>query len=300
MVLKIVTSVYELNYEDSRGGMVYKSYPLLTQTLRNIIFDGFEYVIYTNKHTYDKYHLGQEFNKPNITIKFRELDSEYYLNNVNPIRVVKYSEGEIYDRIYSVKNYIEVIFNKLQFLLLSPFLNSIVLIFNKLQFLLEECEDDKNVVWIDSGLFGTSCHDRWRDYINVFAHSELFLNKINEKISDNGFICLRGESIQVNYELKDVLVGMFNTDFKLVPGGLFGGDSESIKKVLSNYLSIFEKYYTETNKLISEQEVLSILTHTNDVKFFNFGDWLDLQKGILDLMDLLDNDKYKIDEKYDV
>jgi len=281
MVLKIVTSVYELNYEDSRGGMVYKSYPLLTQTLRNIIFEGFEYVIYTNKYTYDKYHLGEEFNKPNITIKFRELDSEYYLNNVNPIRVSNYSDGEIHDRIYCVKNYIEVIFNKLQFLL-------------------DECEDDKNVVWIDSGLFGTSCHDRWRDYINVFAHSELFLNKINEKILDNGFICLRGESIQVNYELKDVLVGMFNTDFKLVPGGLFGGNSESIKKVLSNYLSIFEKYYTETNKLISEQEVLSILTHTNDVKFFNFGDWLDLQKGILGLMDLLDTDKYKIDEKYDV
>jgi hypothetical protein len=281
MVLKIVTSVYELNYEDSRGGMVYKSYPLLTQTLRNIIFEGFEYVIYTNKYTYDKYRLGEEFNKPNITIKFRELDSDYYLNNINPIRLSNYSDGEIYERVYCVKNYIEVIFNKLQFLL-------------------DECEDDKNIVWIDSGLFGTSCHDRWRDYINVFAHSELFLNKINEKISDNGFICLRGESIQVNYELKAVLVGMFNTDFKLVPGGLFGGDGESIKKVLSNYLSIFEKYYTETNKLISEQEVLSILTHTNDVKFFNFGDWLDLQKGILDLMDLLDTDKYKIDEKYDV
>jgi hypothetical protein len=261
--------------------MVYKSYPLLTQTLRNIIFEGFEYVIYTNKYTYDKYHLGEEFNKPNITIKFRELDSDYYLNNINPIRLSNYSDGEIYERVYCVKNYIEVIFNKLQFLL-------------------DECEDDKNIVWIDSGLFGTSCHDRWRDYINVFAHSELFLNKINEKISDNGFICLRGESIQVNYELKDVLVGMFNTDFKLVPGGLFGGDGESIKKVLSNYLSIFEKYYTETNKLISEQEVLSILTHTNDVKFFNFGDWLDLQKGVLDLMDLLDTDKYKIDEKYDV
>jgi hypothetical protein len=281
MVLKIVTSVYELNYEDSRGGMVYKSYPLLTQTLRNIIFDGFEYVIYTNKYTYDKYLLGEQFNQPNVTIKFRELNSEYYVNNINPIRVSNYSDGEIYDRIYCVKNYIEVIFNKIQFLL-------------------DECEDNKNVVWIDSGLFGTSCHDRWRDYINVFAHSELFLNKINEKILENGFICLRGESIQVNYELKDVLVGMFNTDFKLVPGGLFGGNNESIKKVLSNYLSIFEIYYTNTNKLISEQEVLSILTHTNDVKFFNFGDWLDLQKGILSLMDLLDSNKYKIDVKYDV
>jgi hypothetical protein len=281
MVLKIVTSVYELNYEDSRGGMVYKSYPLLSQTLRNIIFDGFEYVIYTDQHTYDKYYLGDEFNQPNVTIKIQELNSKNYLDNINPIRMSNFSDGEIYDRIYCVKNYIEVIFNKLQFLL-------------------DECEDNKNVVWIDSGLFGTSCHDRWRDYINVFAHSELFLNKINEKISENGFICLRGESIQINYELKDVLVNMFNTDFKLVPGGLFGGTSEDVKKVLSNYPSIFEKYYQTTNKLISEQEVLSILTHTNDVMFFNFGDWLDLQRSILEIMDLLDVNKYKIDEKYDV
>jgi hypothetical protein len=86
----------------------------------------------------------------------------------------------------------------------------------------------------------------------------------------------------------------------LVPGGLFGGTSEDVKKVLSNYPSIFEKYYQTTNKLISEQEVLSILTHTNDVMFFNFGDWLDLQRSILEIMDLLDVNKYKIDEKYDV
>jgi hypothetical protein len=281
MVLKIVTSVYELNYEDSRGGMIYKSYPLLTQTLRNIIFEGFEYVIYTNQYTYDKYHLGSQFNQPNITIKFQELNSKNYVDNINPIRTSKFLEGEIYDRIYCVKNYIEVIFNKLQFLL-------------------DECEDNKNVVWIDSGLFGTSCHDRWRDYINVFAHSNLFLKKINEKITENGFICLRGESIQVNYELKSVLVNMFNTDFKLISGGLFGGTSEDIKKILSNYSLVFEKYYQTTNKLISEQEVLSILTHTNDVKFFNFGDWLDLQRSILDLMDLLDVSKYKIDEIYDI
>ena len=281
MVLKIVTSVYELNYEDSRGGMVYKSYPLLTQTLRNIIFEGFEYVIYTNKYTYEKYGLGNQFNQPNVTIKFHELDSDNYMNKINPIRISNYSDGEIYERVYCVKNYIEVIFNKLQFLL-------------------DECEDNKNTVWIDSGLFGTSCHDRWRDYINVFAHSKLFLEKINEKITENGFICLRGELIQINYELKAVLVDMFKTDFKLVPGGLFGGTSEDIKKVLSNYLTIFEEYYQTTNKLISEQEVLSILTHINDVKFFNFGDWLDLQRSILDLMDLLDVDKYKIDEKYEL
>ncbi len=281
MVLKIITSVYELNYEDSRGGMVYKSYPLLTQTLRNIIFDEFEYVIYTNKYTNDKYNLSNKFNQSNVTIKLHELNSENYIKNINPIRSLNFKNGEIYDRIYCVKNYIEVIFNKLQFLL-------------------NESEDDKNVVWIDSGLFGTSCHDRWRDYINIFAHSKLFLHKINEKINKNGFICLRGESIPINHELKSTLVNMFNIDFKLVPGGLFGGSGKEVKKVLSKYPLIFEEYYKNTNKLISEQEVLSILTHSNDVKFFNFGDWLDLQKGILDLMDLLDNDKYKIDEKYDV
>lgn len=281
MVLKIITSVYELNYEDSRGGMVYKSFPLLTQTLRNIIFDEFEYVIYTNKYTNDKYNLSNKFNQSNVTIKLHELNSENYIKNINPIRSLNFKNGEIYDRIYCVKNYIEVIFNKLQFLL-------------------NESEDDKNVVWIDSGLFGTSCHDRWRDYINIFAHSKLFLHKINEKINKNGFICLRGESIPINYELKSTLVNMFNIDFKLVPGGLFGGSGKEVKKVLSKYPLIFEEYYKNTNKLISEQEVLSILTHSNDVKFFNFGDWLDLQKGILDLMDLLDNDKYKIDEKYDV
>jgi hypothetical protein len=281
MVLKIVTSVYELNYEDGRGGMIYKSYPLLTQTLRNIIFEGFEYVIYTNQYTYDKYRMFDQFNLPNVTIKFKELNSDYYTQNINPIRSLNFSNGEIYDRIYSVKNYIEVIFNKLQFLL-------------------DESEEGKNVVWIDSGLFGTSCHDRWRDYINVFAHTKLFLEKINEKITENGFICLRGESIQVNYELKDVLVNMFKTDFRLVPGGLFGGSNEKVKQILSNYLSIFETYYQTTNKLISEQEVLSILTHSNDVKFFNFGDWLDLQKSILDLMDLLDIEKYKTDEMYEL
>ncbi len=279
MVLKVVTSVYELNYGDERGG--YKSYPLLTQTLRNIIFDNYEYVIYTNKHTYEKHRIWEYFDYPNVKIKFHELNSEYYLNNINPIRINKFLGGEIFDRIYCVENYIEVILNKLKFLL-------------------DECEENKNVVWIDSGLFGTSCHDRWRDYINKIAHSELFLKKINQKINQNKFICLRGEGIIINYELMGVLHNIFNTDFKLISGGLFGGDFKKVKEVLSNYLEIFEQYYKTTNSLISEQEVLSILTHRNDVKFFNFGDWIDFQRGILQLMDLYEPEKYKIDQIYEV
>ena len=77
MVLKIVTSIYELNYENLRGGGVYKGFHLLTETIRALIFDEYEYVIYTNKHTYDKHHLSEVFNRPNITIKIQELNSEF-------------------------------------------------------------------------------------------------------------------------------------------------------------------------------------------------------------------------------
>lgn len=206
---------------------------------------------------------------------------KFYLANIEPIRIKKFNEGEIFDRIYCVKNYTEVIFNKLKFLL-------------------DEVEENKNIVWIDSGLFGTSCHDRWRDYINKIAHSKLFLEKINQKINDFEFICLRGQSILVNYELMGVLRNIFGTDFKLVPGGIFGGNYASVVNILSNYLTLFETYYKNTGNLISEQEIISILTHQNNVKFYDFGDWIDLQRGILELMDLLDISKYKTDETYDV
>jgi hypothetical protein len=82
MVLKIITSIYDLRYEDGRGGMTYKSFPLLTQTIRNIIFDEYEYVIYTDKHTYDTFSLGDVFNQQNVVIKFEELNSEYYLSTI--------------------------------------------------------------------------------------------------------------------------------------------------------------------------------------------------------------------------
>ena len=280
MVLKIITSIYDLRYEDGRGGMRYKSFPLLTQTIQNIIFDEYEYVIYTDKHTYDTFSLGDVFNQQNVVIKIEELNSEYYLNTINSVRETKFNEGEIYDRIYCVKNYIEVILNKIKFLL-------------------SESEENKNVVWLDAGLFGTSCHDGWRDYMNVLAHSKLFLNKINEKIDEYGFISLRGEAIQVNYELRDRMNAIYNTEFKLIPGALFGGNNENIQKVLSDYLNIFDLYLKTYNGLISEQEVLAILTHRNNTKFFNFGDWNDFQRGILEIMDKLDTEKYILEKCYE-
>ena len=75
MVLKIITSIYDLRYEDGRGGMRYKSFPLLTQTIQNLIFDEYEYVIYTDKHTYDTFSLGDVFNQQNVVIKIEELNS---------------------------------------------------------------------------------------------------------------------------------------------------------------------------------------------------------------------------------
>jgi hypothetical protein len=123
MVLKIVTSIYELNYENLRGGGVYKGFQLLTETIRALIFDEYEYVIYTNKHTYDKHRLDEVFNRPNITIKIQELNSEFYTTKINPIRQDRFSKGEIYDRIYSVSNYMEVILNKIKHIVVGYFLS---------------------------------------------------------------------------------------------------------------------------------------------------------------------------------
>lgn len=282
MVLKIVTSIYELNYEEGRGGMVYKSFPLLTQTIRNILFDNFEYVIYTDKKTYDKHHLDHYFKRNNVTIKFHELNDDFYVENIEPTRKYKYDQGEIWDRIYCVKNYSEVIHNKLKFLLL------------------ESENFEGNVVWIDSGLFGTSCHDGWRDYINDIAHSELFLNKINEKIIDHKFIALNGSGVLINYEFSDRFRNCFGVNPFVVSGGLFGGKPKVVKSLLNDYNSYLLKMIEINNELFSEQELMSILLENKEnVKFFEYGDWLDFQKPILEIMDLLDLSKYKTEKCYD-
>ena len=37
------------------------------------------------------------------------------------------------------------------------------------------------------------------------------------------------------------------------------------------------------------------MTHKNNVKFYDFGDWLDLQRGFLNIMDVFDESKYMMD-----
>lgn len=271
--IKIVTSIYELNHEEERGGMVYKNFPLTSLTIQNIIFEKYKYVIYTDKSTYEKHNMETLFNFPNVEIKFQELNQEFYIKYVNPIREKRFKDGDIWERYYSVKNYIEVIINKFKHLI-------------------EESEDGDNTFWLDAGLFGTSCNDGWRDYMVEIAHTENFIEKINEKINLHDFICLRGKDIQLNYLIQDRLFEEFKVNIKTVPGCLFGGKRKKIIEVLSGYQDIFKKYIEKYEELVSEQEILSILTHKNNVKFYDFGDWLDLQKAFLNIMDIYDEKKY--------
>jgi len=274
--IKIVTSIYEVSYEEERSGTVYKSFPLTSLTIRDIIFEGFQYVIYTDKFTYEKYSMLDFFNKPNVEIKFKELNDDFYLKVLNPIREKKFKEGDIWERYYSVKNYVEIIFNKFKHLL-------------------DECSDEHNTIWMDAGLFGTSCNDGWRDYMVEIAHTPNFLNKINEKINEHDFICTRGLDIQINMDVKSRLFDFFDVSFATVPACLFGGKKEKIIQLFSNYEELLKGYVEKFEELISEQEILSVVTHENNVKFYDFGDWLDLQRAFLNIMDVFDEDKYLMD-----
>jgi hypothetical protein len=72
----IVSSVYELNYINDRGGGVYKGFHLLTETIRSIIFNDYDYVIYTDNSTYTKYNLKEVIKKT----EKQEIYLQYLLN----------------------------------------------------------------------------------------------------------------------------------------------------------------------------------------------------------------------------
>lgn len=273
----IVSSIYELFYCNERGSGLYKGIDLLTITIRNSIFDGFEYVIYTDKNTYEKYHLSQLIPQKNVTFKFVELNSDYYTSYLKPIQQRRLSEGEIWDRIHCVNNYIEVILNKLEFMIKESNLNP-----------------DADLVWLDSGLFGTSCGNGWRDYIKELAHSEIFLKNIFNKISEYNFICTKGENIIINYEIKGKLNQEFQTNVSIIPGCLFGGSSEFILDYLDSYKDMMVKIVNVLNDYTSEQEMLFLLLRDKNVKFYEFLDWDDLQRAFLKIMDIYDENKYDI------
>jgi hypothetical protein len=278
---KIISAIYELKYVEGINSERYKNFPLLVATIKNIIYPEYRYVIYTDQNSYDKFNLKYEFNFPNVEFKFKELNTSESCELIDRIRTQELSGGINYDRIYCVNNYLEVVLNKLKFLI-------------------DESHDCDNIFWIDAGLIGTSCHDGWRDYIAPLINSKNFLDKVVDKINQHGFIHLKGNSIVMNYETVAKFNDLFGVELKVVPGCLFGGTSEKVRHILDGYLDIFNQYLTTHNQLISEQEVLTAITgkHLDECYAFEFGDWLDLQKAFLDILDIYDETKYVREKCY--
>jgi hypothetical protein len=278
---KVISAIYELKYVDGINSERYKNFPLLVATIKNIIYPEYQYVIYTDQNSYDKFNLKYEFNFPNVEFKFKELNTSNTCELIDKIRTQELSGGINYDRIYCVNNYLEVVLNKLKFLI-------------------DESHDCDNIFWIDAGLIGTSCHDGWRDYMAPLINSKNFLDKVVDKINQHGFIHLKGNSIVMNYETVAKFNKLFGVELKVVPGCLFGGTVENVRDVLDGYLDIFNQYLTTHNQLISEQEVLTVLTgrHLDKCHSFDFSDWLDLQKAFLDILDIYDETKYVREKCY--
>jgi|694.fasta_scaffold81640_3 hypothetical protein len=278
---KIISAIYELKYVEGINSERYKNFPLLVATIKNIIYPEYRYVIYTDQNSYDKFNLKYEFNFPNVEFKFKELNTSETCELIDRIRTQELSGGINYDRIYCVNNYLEVVLNKLKFLI-------------------DESHDCDNIFWIDAGLIGTSCHDGWRDYMAPLINSKNFLDKVVDKINQHGFIHLKGNSIVMNYETVAKFNDLFGVELKVVPGCLFGGTSEKVRHILDEYLDIFNQYLTTHNQLISEQEVLTAITgkHLDECYAFEFGDWLDLQRAFLDILDIYDETKYVREKCY--
>lgn len=273
----IVTSIYELKYD--KRNEVYKNNQLLTETLDHQIFDEFNYIVYTDNYTANKYDLVKKYSSKNIQVKFFELNSKFYTDILNPLRKNILNTTETYDRIYTVNNYIEVINNKLLFLL-NEAINS---------------GENSNLIWLDSGLLGTSCHDLWRDYIKQKIYDNpIFLRKLFDKINQHGSLFLKGNKIIINYEIRDRLKSDYNIIDGLIPGAFFGGKSKVLIELLQNQ-NVLETYVNKYNALISEQEVLTALCSSKEnIKFYEFDDWGDLQKVLLKITDCFDPIKYEL------
>lgn len=272
----IVTSIYQLNYISERGSNIYKHFDLLTETIRAIIFENYNYVIFTDYKTLNEFNLKEIFDFPNVSIKIHELNQEFYLNYLEPIRKEKIRGGEIWDRIFSVDNYVEVMYNKFE------------------QLLEVSREFPGEVCWIDAGLFGTSCNDGWRDYLKEnLVHSQNFLDKVFQKIDAHEFIALKGENILMNYEAKEKLENFFGGRIYISPGGIFGGKSQKILEYFQNYKIKIREIIKCLGEYTSDQEVLYLLIREKNCFFFSFEDWNDLQRAILKLLDLYDEDNYQ-------
>jgi hypothetical protein len=72
-----------------------------------------------------------------------------------------------------------------------------------------------------------------------------------------------------------------------------GGKKDILVKNLQDFDKIQEKLLIDTNYIYSEQEILYACLRNKKCEFFEFDDWLDLQRGILKLIDQYNESEYK-------
>jgi len=284
--MKIITGIFKCNYIDERTGSIYKNDALLSITIRNIIFPDYNYIIYTDRQTIESgYYDFSHYKKDNVTIKEINLD-DYALSGAYEELRKKYltSDDIGYERTITVNNYAKVMHNKKNFLI-----NSIDNL-------------DEDYVWIDSGLFGTSCSDAWRDRMEEICHTKNFLDKLQSKIKNHQMFFLTGSKDLINYRTHQLLTQYYQGNYTpecSVSGGLFGGKGRYIKEFFDSYDDILS-FFIKNNFPVCDQDVfVGILSKYKDrITRYNFAEWNDYQKPILEILDVYNPMAYSNNKVY--
>lgn len=285
--MKIISALYVSHYCTERGGSFYKSDWLLSRTLKEIIFPEYEYIIYTDKESREFPHYDFSFyNKPNIQLIDYDINNSNLLEKFETLRQKHISTGDIFgDRIVCIDRYAHIVHNKKNFIL-----NSIV-------------DDEEFYVWIDAGLFGTSCANEWRDKMVELCHTKNFVEKVIEKAQQHEAFFITGPKEMISYEITQEYAKLFPGDFEgfSVSGAMFGGKGKVLKEILADYEYYFS-HYLDQERLISEQDVFIgiIEKHKDKVYRYKYDHWGDLQKVFLKMLDVYDEEKYQSDKLYEI
>ena len=121
----------------------------------------------------------------------------------------------------------------------------------------------------------------------------MYLLYIDLNITKNFFLVTLYLSLYRNYEISNWYNNSLGFSPKIVPGCLFGGKKDILVKNLQDFDKIQEKLLIDTNYIYSEQEILYACLRNKKCEFFEFDDWLDLQRGILKLIDQYNESEYK-------
>ncbi len=285
--MKIISAAYVSHYVEQRGGSFYKSDWLLTRTLRDILFPEYEFIIYTDQESRNfQYYDFSIFDKPNVKLVDFDLDSFPLLSKFEELRKKHVETGDVFgDRIVCIDRYAKIVHNKKNFLL-----NSIT-------------DDNETYVWLDAGLFGTSCANEWRDKMVEICHTKNFLDKVKEKAEQHDAFFITGPASMISYEIPQIYSKILPEGFEgfSVSGAMFGGKGHVLKKILADY-EYFFSYFLDQERLQSEQDIfIGIIEKYKDIVYrYKYDHWGDLQKVFLKILDVYDESKYQHDKLYDL